>query len=74
MRDGFALAPAGLTDRELACVRLAAKGMSDAAIASELGIAQSTAHEFIEKAKKRMTVRTRAELAALATALGIAEI
>ena len=73
-RDGFALSPAGLTEREIGCLRLAAQGKSDASIASELGIAQSTAHEFIEKAKKRMNVRTRTELVAIAAALGIAEI
>jgi DNA-binding CsgD family transcriptional regulator len=72
--SGFALSPAGLTDREVACVRLAATGMTDLAIAEALGIAASTAHEFIEKAKRRMNVRSRTQLAGIAGALGIADI
>jgi DNA-binding CsgD family transcriptional regulator len=72
--SGFALSPAGLTDREVACVRLAATGMTDIAIAEALGIAASTAHEFIEKAKRRMNVRSRTQLAGIAGALGIADI
>ena len=73
-RNGFAVPPASLTERELASIRLAAKGMSDAQIAHELGVARTTAHEFIEKAKRRLSVRSRAELAAVAAVLGIIEI
>lgn len=68
---GFAVPPGGLTEREIACIRLVALGRSDAEIARELGIAVSTAHEFIEKAKHRLHVRSRAELASVATAIGI---
>lgn len=73
-RHGFAMPPAGLTPRELAAVRLVARGMSDAAIGKALGIADSTAHEFVEKAKRKMKVRSRPELAALAAALAIVDL
>lgn len=73
-REGFAAPPVGLTDRELACLRLAARGMTDVGIAKDLGVATSTAHEFIEKAKRRFKVRSRTELVAVAVALGIVDI
>lgn len=73
-RHGFAMPPAGLTDREIAAVRLSAAGKSDAAIGRDLDVAASTAHEFIEKAKRKLDVRSRAELAAIAAALGIVDI
>ncbi len=70
-RHGFARAPAGLTDREIACVRLVAHGLSDTAIARALHIAPSTAHEFVEKAKARLKARSRVTLVAIAIELGI---
>lgn len=73
-RSGFAIAPAGLTDREIACLRLAAQGLTDRSIGEQLGIAASTAHEFIEKAKRRFNTRSRTELVAIAVALGIIDI
>lgn len=73
-RHGFAVAPAGLTPREIEALRLVVKGMSDAAIGRALGIASSTAHEFVEKAKRKMNVRSRAQLAALAVSLAIVNI
>ncbi len=73
-RRGFALAPAGLTRRELACVKLVASGLSDGEIAAELGIARSTAHEYIENAKRRLNVRSRPHLAAIITALGMVDV
>jgi len=73
-RQGFALPPAGLTPRELACIRRVAKGESDAQIAAGLRVAPSTAHEFVEKAKRRLGVRTRPELIAVAAALGIIDL
>jgi DNA-binding CsgD family transcriptional regulator len=73
-REGFAIAPAGLTAREVECVRLVAQGLSDNEIAKHLGIAPSTAHEFVEKAKRRLKTRTRVEMAAIAAALGIIDI
>jgi len=73
-KEGFAMPPVGLTDREIACLRLVAKGFTDGKIGSELGISHTTAHEFVEKAKYRLKVRSRAELAAIATALGIVSL
>lgn len=70
-QQGFATPPAGLTEREIDCIRLAANGHSDKAIANRLGIAASTAHEFIEKAKLRLHARTRAQMIALAVSFGI---
>jgi LuxR family transcriptional regulator, quorum-sensing system regulator BjaR1 len=70
-REGFAIPPAGLTGREVECVRLVAQGLSDRAIAGVLAIAPSTVHEFVEKAKHRLKTRTRMELVAIAAALGI---
>ena len=73
-REGFAVPPAGLTDREIACLRLVARGFSDKAIATDLGIAVSTAHEFVEKAKYRLKVKSRPELIAIAVSLGIIDL
>jgi DNA-binding CsgD family transcriptional regulator len=73
-RHGFALPPAGLTPREIDALRLVAQGMPDGAIGHALGIASSTAHEFVENAKRKMNVRSRAELAALAVSLAIVNI
>jgi DNA-binding CsgD family transcriptional regulator len=73
-REPFAIQPAGLTEREIACVRLVAKGKTDAAIAESLGVSRSTAHEFIEKAKRRLKAHTRMEMTAIAVALGIVDL
>jgi LuxR family quorum sensing-dependent transcriptional regulator len=73
-REGFAIPPAGLTGREVECVRLVAQGLSDSETAKRLGIAPSTAHEFVEKAKRRLKTRTRVEMVAIAAALGIIDI
>ena len=73
-REPFAIRPAGLTDREIECVRLVAKGKSDAAVAQTLGVSRSTAHEFIEKAKRRLKAHTRMEMTAIAVALGIVDL
>jgi DNA-binding CsgD family transcriptional regulator len=73
-KHGFAAPPAGLTDREIACLRLVAQGKPDAQIGDILGISRTTAHEFVEKAKHRLKVKSRAELVGLAVALGIIDI
>lgn len=72
--EGFATPPIGLTEREVECIRLVARGQSDRMIATSLGIAHSTAHEYIENAKRKTKVRSRAELVALAVALAIVDI
>jgi DNA-binding CsgD family transcriptional regulator len=73
-RHGFALPPAGLTPREIDALRLVVQGMSDGAIGRALGVASSTAHEFVEKAKRKMNARSRPELAALAVSLSIVSV
>jgi len=73
MEQGFPARPAGLTLREVECIGWVARGHSDKDIASALGIAASTVHEFIEKAKRRLSARTRTQLAAIAVALGIVD-
>ena len=70
-REGFALPPAGLSGREIAAIRLVAKGMTDGRIATALGVANSTAHEFVEKARVKLQVVNRAELVLVASALGL---
>jgi len=72
--QGFAVPPIGLTDREIACLRLVAKGQSDSEIGLTLGISRTTAHEFVEKAKRRLKVKSRAELVGVAVSLGIVDL
>jgi LuxR family transcriptional regulator, quorum-sensing system regulator BjaR1 len=74
VRQGFARPPAGLTPRELACIKRVARGQSDREVAAGLRVATSTAHEFIEKAKHRLKVRTRSEMVAVAASLGIIDL
>jgi LuxR family quorum sensing-dependent transcriptional regulator len=71
--NGFAMPPAGLTAREIECLKLVAQGFSDRRMATHLGIAQSTAHEHVENAKRKLKARSRAETIALAASLGIVE-
>ena len=73
-KQGFAAPPAGLTDREIEAMRLVAEGRSDSAIAMAMGVAPSTAHEFVEKAKRRLKAGSRAELTAIGVAMGIIDI
>lgn len=70
-QDGFAMPPAGLSPREVEAVALVVRGRSDRQIADALGISATTAHEHVERAKRRLGTHTRAELAAVAVALGI---
>jgi DNA-binding CsgD family transcriptional regulator len=70
-KHGFPVPPAGLTEREIACLTLIARGLSDRALGVELSIAQSTAHEYVENAKRKLKASTRTEAVALAVSLGI---
>jgi LuxR family quorum-sensing system transcriptional regulator CciR len=72
-RSGFPLAPASLSPRELASVQLVAKGLVDQEIADAFGVSRATAHQHVEGAKRKMAVKTRAELVALAVSLGFIE-
>lgn len=60
-----------LTQREIACLQGVAAGHDDAAIGMRLGIAASTAHEHVERAKRKLKARTRAQAVALAVGSGI---
>jgi DNA-binding CsgD family transcriptional regulator len=68
---GFPVAPAGLTNREIACLRLVAKGCSDRQIGQQLAISTTTAHGHFENAKKKLNASTRAEAIAIAVSLAI---
>lgn len=70
-QDGFAMPPAGLSPREIEALKLVVRGQSDRQIAEALGISIATAHEHVERAKRRLDTHTRAELAAVAVSLGI---
>ena len=70
-REGFRIPPAGLTPREIECIRLIAEGLSDIRAGDVLGIRASTVHEHAERAKFKLGARNRAELASLAIAYGI---
>jgi LuxR family quorum sensing-dependent transcriptional regulator len=71
---GFAVAPVGLTPREIASVKLVAVGHTDGQVGKALGVAASTAHEFVEKAKRKLKTHSRAELVAVAASLGIINV
>lgn len=64
----------GLTPRELDCLALVARGCGDEAIGERLGIARSTAHDHIERAKRRLRVTTRTEAVAIAVSLGLVSL
>jgi LuxR family transcriptional regulator, quorum-sensing system regulator BjaR1 len=68
---GVALALSALSLRELDSLRLVALGQSDKQIAATLGIAQSTAHEHVEAAKRKLKVASRAQAAAIGVSLGL---
>ena len=59
-------APVPLSERQRDCVRLVARGQSDAAIAGRLGLKPRTINEHVEAAKRRYGVATRAQLVAQA--------
>jgi DNA-binding CsgD family transcriptional regulator len=63
-------APA-LSLRERDCLAFVAQGMNDADVALRLGIAQSTAHFYIEKAKRKLGAKTRAQAVAHLIAAGL---
>lgn len=66
--------PPVLSPRRLECLRLAALGNSDAAIAVRMGIAISTVRTHMEYLRRAYAVRTRTQLAALARRLGLVEV
>jgi DNA-binding CsgD family transcriptional regulator len=70
----FAVNPAGIPNRVIDCLGLAAAGLSDAKIALRLGISTATAHEYVESAKKKLGAKTRTEAVAIAVSLGIINV
>jgi LuxR family quorum sensing-dependent transcriptional regulator len=63
--------PPALSAGERECILLLVHGLTDGEIADRLNIATATAHWRIERAKKKLGVRTRAQLAALAVHRGL---
>jgi LuxR family quorum sensing-dependent transcriptional regulator len=61
---------AHLSPRELQCLRRVLDGKSDTDIGAILGISPNTAHFHIERVKKKLGVRTRAQAAAMVMTLG----
>ena len=70
-RDGFAMPPMGLTPRELETLNLVALGKSDREIAMTQAVSTTTAHDSVERVKRKMAVRTRAEAVAVAATFGM---
>jgi DNA-binding CsgD family transcriptional regulator len=69
----FPAPPAGLSNREIDCIRLVALGYSDQEIADQLAISRSTAHQHVEAGRRKLHAKTRAHMAALGVSLGIVE-
>jgi DNA-binding CsgD family transcriptional regulator len=69
-RSGASSAPTLLTGRELECLRWVLNGKSDTDISKILGISHTTVHFHIERAKKKLGVRTRTQAAATVMTLG----
>jgi len=69
-QTGASSAPTLLTPRELECLRWVLKGKSDTDIGRILGISHTTAHFHIERAKKKLGVKTRTQAAATVVSLG----
>jgi HD-GYP domain-containing protein (c-di-GMP phosphodiesterase class II) len=65
--------PADLTEREVEVLRLAAKGLTTAAIASELSISPKTADHHIQHVYTKINVSTRAAAALWAMQNGLVE-
>ncbi len=63
-----------MSKRQIEAARLVALGRSDAEIAAELGISESTAHKHVESGRKRLKARSRAHMDALTVSLGIAKL
>ena len=60
-----------LSVRERDCLAFVAQGLSDAEIAGRLALATSTVHFYIEKAKRKLGAKTRAQAVAHLIASGL---
>jgi len=72
-RPKFPAPPAGMSMREIDCLRLVALGCSDQEIADALGISRPTAHQHVEGGRRKLKAKTRAQMTALGVSLGIVE-
>ncbi len=73
-RQAIAVLPSGMTKREIEALQQIGRGGTDADIARELGVSAATAHEFVEKAKRRLKASSRAQAIALAVSLAIVSL
>lgn len=62
---------AGLSERELAALRLLAVGLTDREMAERLGVAERTGLYYVQTARRKLGCRTRAQLMAEALRLGL---
>ena len=62
---GTRVAGAGLSDREVEVTRLLCRGLSDGEIARRLGVSTHTARDHVKAVRRKLGVRSRAEVAAL---------
>jgi DNA-binding CsgD family transcriptional regulator len=60
-----------LSSREREVLALVAQGLDDAEIGAALGITKTSAHVYVERAKRRLGATTRAQAVALAVADGL---
>jgi len=60
-----------LTKREIECIKWVAAGKTDWEIGQLLGLAEATAHFHVERAKKKLNARTRAQAVALLVLQGL---
>lgn len=60
-----------LSLRERQALSLVAKGFDDSAIAAALGVTRTSAHAYVERAKRRVGAQTRAQAVALALGDGL---
>ncbi len=72
--EDFPQPPVGLTAREFTCLTMVAEGRSDRDIAEQLAISVTTAHEHVERAKRKLHAKTRASAVAIAVTLGIVKL
>lgn len=70
MADDTLPANTPLTRRETECLKWVAEGKSDWDISELLGISEATVHAHVEKAKKKIGVRSRVQAVVVATVKG----
>lgn len=61
---GARVVAAGLTMREIEVTRLLCRGLSEREIARELGVSAHTAHDHVRSVRRKLGVRSRAEVSA----------